>query len=154
MNEILTFVRELCQNFSLWERGTDRRGETKGSDNEKLVNNMADIRSVSDLQALRASGSSDILQTVEAALRRLEERRVIPASGVTAACLGAAYATLRRTKKGLSNQELFQQLWTAADTKPALRPYVDTVTRLWLISPADGVVQAMQAVATEIVSDR
>ena len=151
VDNILAFVEALRQRCIQRERGTDARGATKGSHNSKLLKAMDDIQSVADLQALRRSKSSGILRTVETALRRLENGHIMPTTGISNACLKAAYDAIQRTKERLSNQQLYTELWTAAQTAPLLRPYVDTVTRLWLISPAECVVESMASIVKEVL---
>ena len=150
VHEILRFLDTLRDQCSQRERGTDVRGSTKGSHNHVLVEAMGDIRSVADLQALRRSPSSGILRDVDAALRRLERRRIIPATCVTNACLKAAYTAIHRTRDGLSNQQLYKELWTAAQSDSLLKTYMEVVTRLWLISPAESVVESMASVVKEV----
>lgn len=140
----------LRNNCLLRERGTDRRGATKGSHNGKLIDAMGDIRRVSDLKALRCSKSSGVLRDVEVSLRRLESQRIIPTAGLSNACLRQTYEFIHKTKEGLSNQQLYKKLWAAARTETILQPYLDTVTRLWLISPAESVVESMASVAKEV----
>ena len=48
--ELLAFVGALHEHCRQRERGTDRRGATKGSHNGKLADAMEDIWSVSDLE--------------------------------------------------------------------------------------------------------
>ena len=110
MCKIVAFVEALRDQCDQRERGTDRRGSIKGCHNGKLVEWMEDIRSVADLQALRQSKSSGILRTVDVALRRLEESRLIPTTGLSNACLKASYDAIQRTEEGPTNQQLFKEL--------------------------------------------
>ena len=59
----------------------------------------------------------------------------------------AAYSKLRMTKPG-SNQKLLKTLWSDGDQR--LSAYLVIVVRLWLLSPAESVVESM-ASAVKVV---
>ena len=90
--------------------------------NSKLLEATDDIQGVADLQALKRSKSSGI-HTVDVALRRLGKRRIIPTTGISNACLKAAYNAIQRTKDGLPNQQLFKELWSVAWAEKLRRPW-------------------------------
>ena len=150
VTEILAFVQSLSRHCALRARGTDCRGSTKGSHNGQLADAMEDVRTVSDLRALRQSKSSSVLRDVDVALRRLQNGRIIPDTTVPNMSIKAAYEAIKATKEGLSNQQLLKELWARARTEPRLQPYLDTVVRLWLIVPAESVVESMASVAKEV----
>ena len=147
--EISAFSRALREHCAQREMGADRRGSSKGSQNAKLVDAMEDVRTVADLQELRRSRSSGVLRSVDVAIRRLMARHIIP-EGVPPATLKLAYDTIHETNEGLTNQELFKELCNAAKSKPELQAYTALVTRLWLISPAESVVESMASIVKEV----
>ena len=116
---------------------------------------MEDICTVADLRSLSSSDTPDILQKVSNAVRSLESRRIVPATGVSTDCLRATREALRRaatdSEPPPSDQELFRRLWRASRAQPELRPYLDTVTRLWLIFPSGRVIQDMAATIREVL---
>ena len=140
--EISCFATALADHCSRRERGTDAKGANKGCHNAQLLEGMEDIRTASDLQAIRQSRTSGIAVEVERALQRLKRRRLIP-HVVTGECVKAAYQALQNSPPSLSNQELFKFLWEKAKQQSSLTPYVDMVTRLWLLCPAESVVESM-----------
>ena len=123
--EISAFPRALRDHCAQREMGAERRGETKRSQNAKLVDAMEDIRTVADLRELRRSRSSGVLRSVDVAIRRLVARHIIP-EGVPPATLKLAYDTIHATNEGLTSQELFKELCNATKSKPNSR-----LTRLW-----------------------
>ena len=147
--EISAFSRALGKHCAKREMGADRRGATKGSHNAKLLNAMEDIRTVADLRELRRSRSSGVLRFVDGAIQRLVATRIIPA-GVPPASLRLAYQAIQETREGLTNQELFKELWKASKTQPELQPFLSLVSRLWLISPAESVVESMGSAVKEV----
>lgn len=147
--EISAFTKALERHCASRENGKDSRGSTKGSHNSKLLEVMPDIRAIADLQALRRSPTSGILKDVDAAQRRLLARRIIPEC-VAPGSLRVAYEAIKATEDGLSNPRLYQELWKAAAQKPELKPFVALVTRLWLCSPTESVVESMASVAKEV----
>lgn len=147
--EISAFSRALREHCAQREMGADRRGSSKGSQNAKLVDAMEDVRTVADLQELRRSRSSGVLRSVDVAIRRLVARHIIP-EGVPPATLKLAYDTIHATNEGLTNQELFKELCNATKSKPELQAYTALVTRLWLISPAESVVESMASIVKEV----
>ena len=96
------------------------------------------------------SRSSGVLRDVQVALLRLQGRRHIPATVTTNVCIKAAYNVIKTTKEGMSNQELLKELWATSWTRPQLQNYLDTVTRLWVITPAESVVESMARVTKEV----
>ena len=156
MVEILDFTEGLSRHFTLKDRDSEP-GVYARSHNGRLMASMDDVRRVADLQALSMSGTSRPLQAVEDSLRRLESCRILPATGVSTACLRAALEALPRAAADsgppLSSQQLFTCLWRASRAEPELRPYVDTVTRLWLISPSSGAVRDLAGTVRQALRD-
>ena len=156
--EILDFIEVLSRHLTLKDPDSEL-GVSARSHNGRLMASMDDVRRVADLQALSLSGTADNqpLQAVEDSLRRLESCRMLPATGVSPTCLRAARDALPRAAAAsgppLSNQQLFTRLWRASRAQPELRPYVDTVTRLWLISPSSGVIRDLAGTVREALRD-
>ena len=110
---------------------------------------MHDIRTIADLRELRRSPSSGILKEVDTAQRRLLARRIIPEC-ITPASLRVGYQAIKATEEDLPNARLYQELWKATKEMPELKPYFHLVTRLWLCSPSESVVESMASVAKEV----
>ena len=47
-------------------------------------------------------------------------------------------------------QQLLKLLWNQREQKPLLRAYIDLVKRLWLIYPAESVVESMSSILKEV----
>ncbi|KAF0296390.1 spicule matrix protein [Amphibalanus amphitrite] len=140
--EIKSFAAALADHCRRREKSTDARGATKGCHNAQLMDAMNDIRTASDLHSIKQSRTSSVAVEVQQALHRLKRRRMIP-DVVTGECLKVAYQALQNSAPNLSNQELLKFLWERAKLQAALTPYVDTVIRLWLLCPAESVVESM-----------
>ena len=150
--EISAFSQALGKHCAKREKGTDRRGATKGSHNSKLLNAMEDVRTVADLQELRRSRSSLVLRSVDSAIHRLVTNRIVP-EGVPPAALRLAYQAIQETEEGLTNQELFKELWKQSKAQPELQPFLSLVSRLWLISPAESVVESVSSVVKDVFGE-
>ena len=115
-----------------------------------LVVSAADLRTVADLRAPMANTAA-----VAAACGRLAGRNMIPLEGALSQdSVAAATQPLSDlpalTRSQMDNEELFRLLWIRRAASPALRRYLDTWVRLWLLAPPCGVVESVSAVMAEV----
>ena len=148
VSEVSAFTCALVEHCGRRSKGHDARGSTKGSDNDRLAGRMDAVRAASDLSAIQASPSSSVIGTVLVAVSRLHTGGLIP-STVPQDSVRAAYDTLKKLSPA-NSKVLFKELWSASRTESRLRPFVDLVVRLWLISPTESVVESMASVVKDL----
>ena len=113
----------------------------------KLKDSMVYIRMAGDLERIQKAPSSGIVNEIGKALERLQRERIIPKEDMPWDSIRATYAKLRMTGPG-SNRKLLKILWSDGDQR--LRAYLVIVVRLWLISPAESVVESMASVVKAV----
>ena len=132
--------------------GVSATGGRKGTSNKDLLDLMPDIRDVADLERIRSDKTPRQVPVILDALKRLESRRIIPSSArAPESSVRAACEVIHEelcAKKG--NQHLLKELWIKQQSDPAIRPFVEVVIRLWLISPPESVVESMGSVIQEV----
>ena len=148
--ELHAFTTALIKHCDQRARGEDRRGCKKGSMNHNLSLAMIDVRAAGDLTRIKKTGHVDHLKAVERSIKSLRQQRLIPESAnVSLDSLTAAYRFLTSTT-GETNQELYKALHREAQTQALLQPYVNLVTRLWLLFPPESVVESMASVVEDV----
>ena len=108
---------------------------------------MLDIRTAGDLVRLKQTGHVEHLKEVERRIKSPREQSLIPASAHVGLESLTATCRVLTEASGSTNQELLVTLHKEAQAHPLLKPYVDLVTRLWLIFPAESVGESMASVA-------
>lgn len=150
MDEVGAFCEALVSHCTDRADGKDSKGSSYGSTNAQLAQCMEDIQMVADLERLRSAQFSSVIVDVERATVRLERRKIIPVS-VPIASVRAAYDVLQAPAcADKNNQQLLQQLFLARQNTPLIQAYLDVTVRLWLISPAESVVESMASVVKEV----
>ena len=127
-------------------------GSRKGTSNSAIMRAMEDIRCVGDLEAIRASQSPVQVWLMVDAIKRLIGSQLIPASAdVPHSSLREAFDVLHSEPYARGdNRKLLKLLWQEAKVKPAIKSYINLVIRLWLIAPAESVVESMGSVLKEV----
>lgn len=151
MTELRKFVSHLVERVRLRSRGLDVRGRSVGAANDLLQVNAHLLRKVGDLCQLRAVQHAACLIHVRNAATELAGLGIIPESAVVS-CLSvrAAYDAVREMPGELSNAELFRRLSKVAGEKPAVRNYVNLVSRVWLLAAPESVVESMGNVVQDV----
>ena len=142
----------LIENIKRRRTGAAATGGRKGTSNKDLMEVMPHIRNVADLERIRSAKTPDIIQHIMEPQERLESRRIVPRSSHAAeSSVQVAVDTLQSEmcKRG-GNQDLLKLLWNKQDNVPDLRPFIQLVIRLWLISPPESVVESMGSVIQEV----
>ena len=131
--------------------GLNATGSNMDTDNQRLMDAMGDVKAVADLQGIRDSTHGTVDAAV-GAIHRLVSRRLVPQTcHVTRDSVLAAHAVLREPRcASQSNQQLLKLLWNSRDLVSGLRPYVELVVRLWLISPTETIVESMASAVQEV----
>ena len=140
IHQISHFTGQLENHAASRQNGVDARGRTFGSHNMKVKEDMAYIRMAGDLERISKAPSSGIVREVGKALERLQRDKIIPREVVPWDSIMATYSKLRMMEPG-SNHQLLKRLWSAGDAR--LAPYLALVVRLWLLCPAESVVESM-----------
>ena len=150
VKELHAFTAALIDHCEKRAQGQDCRGNTKGAMNQRVSLAMLDIRAAGDLTRLKKTGHVDHVKLVESSIKALVAQKLIPQSAVVSMqSLTAAY-TFLSCVSGDSNRELFKALHKEAQSRVALKPYVDLVTRLWLLCPPESVVESMASVVEDV----
>ena len=140
VQQVFQFTKQLENHCASREHGVDARGRTRGCHNMKLKDCMFHIRMAGDLERIQKAPTSGIVSEVGKALERLQRERIIPKGDIPRDSIMATYLKLRMTEPG-SNQKLLKTLWSDGDQR--LSAYLAIVVRLWLLSPAESVVESM-----------
>ena len=147
--EIIAFCRALADHCQLRGQGVDKQGKSYGSANAKLGKNIEDVRAVGDLVQLQSARFVYATIDVTKASERLKRSGLTPA-----ACpldsVRAVFDELRSdTCKAMrTNQELLKHLLLLK--APAMKLYLDLVTRIWLLNPPESVVESMASAVKEV----
>ena len=137
-------------------KGHDKSGSSKGTANNAVEKSMPDIRQVADLQQLAASDVSVPVSArlVREAANRLAAGKLVPRSAVPSEVdIRAALSLLRRHRSSTS-----QQLWKLLVNREHrqnlyIKGFADFVTRLWLLSPPESVVESMASVIGDVYGE-
>ena len=125
------------------------------ANNDILLKQMANIRSVADLVHLRNSKRTlqELVSEVLANMQYLARSGLIPRSCVTSESSVLEAVTVLRSlacEGPETSQGLLKALWRLREDKPLLRAYIDVVKRLWLLFPVESVVESMSSILKEV----
>ncbi|XP_043189268.1 uncharacterized protein LOC122375015 isoform X2 [Amphibalanus amphitrite] len=157
VEQVITFTEALARHSARREEGVNKAGERKGSSNLRLIKAMPHVRMVADLDQLSSSPTSGVVDDMLKSVDRLRSDGLIPETGSTERMRDAMLASYkviraeRMNKPNLGNQELFKILWQRAEQD--IKPYINLVTRLWLISPCESVVESMGSVVADVFGE-
>ena len=113
---------------------------------------MQDIRCAADLQQLAASSSPPeiLARLVREAGVRLAGRKLVPRSSVPGEDQIEGGISLIREHKQSSDRELWKVL---VNSNRGVKNFADFVTRLWLLSPPESVVESMASAVGEVFGE-
>ena len=134
--------------------GQDVSGSDKNTANYALGQSMDDIRAVADLHQL---ANSNVPVPVAArfyreAAERLVRRKLIPVDSVPAEAEVRAVLPLLHRHRAATNQELWKLLNGHASDH-SMKMFTDLVTRVWLLSPPESVVESMGSIIAEVFGE-
>ena len=142
--------------MSARRKGQDAHGNTRGTANAELQRHMGHIKMVGNLSQTAASSMPQHTQVsaLKQASETLASAKLVPRTSVPPEWAVIEAVSFLRAQKGSSSQALLRAMWNAAKENAALRPYVDFVIRLWLLLPAESVVESMGSVLKEVFSTK
>ena len=145
------FTRSMVAELRHRRGGMNAAGSNLGTDNQRVMDAMIDIRSVADLQRIR-DNRYDTVDAAVGAIQRLVARGLVPRScSVPRESVLAAHTLLQEPQRATGcNQQLLKLLFGNCGSDGSLRPYIDLVVRLWLISPTETVVESMASAIQEV----
>ena len=145
------FTRSLTAELRHRRGGLNATGSNMNTDNQRVMDSMLDIRSVADLQSI-CDNTHGTVDAAVGAISRLIGRGLVPKScHVPRVSILAAHALLQGPRGTTGcNQKLLKLLFESSASTDNLRPYVDVVVRLWLISPTETVVESMASAVQEV----
>ncbi|XP_043200760.1 uncharacterized protein LOC122371027 [Amphibalanus amphitrite] len=152
--KIAFFCTSIMERLKFRGAGQDVSGSDKNTANNVLGQSMADLRAVADLHQL---AGSTVPVPVAARLyreagERLVRRKLIPVDTVpTEGEIRSVLPLLRRHREE-TNQQLWKMLNRHADDHSA-RALTNLVTRIWLLSPPESVVESMGSVIAEVFGE-
>ncbi|KAF0306494.1 hypothetical protein FJT64_022013 [Amphibalanus amphitrite] len=150
---ISSFCEELLETMKRRRRGMTLSGPIRVK-NQTVTSLMWKIRKVGDLVMVQASKDTQQLQVrgICEAMELLVAQGLIPASSVAPESSVVEAVSVLRTlpSTDATNQHLLRHLHREQERKPLLRAYVQLVTRLWLLLPAESVVESMASVLKEV----
>ena len=112
------------------------------------------MRKVGDLSELRSAAHEDCLLYVRSNINDLVQAKLIPASAVPPrSSIRAAWAFARNLPEDMSNIEMCRRLFKESETNAGLAPYSDLVSRIWLLSSPESVVESMASVIKDIFGE-
>ena len=116
---------------------------------------MEDIRCAADLQRMAVSSSRPKLlaRLVREAGLRLAGRKLVPLTSVPTEDQVEAGISLVRGHQTCTNQELWKVLVGSQQGGGDAKKFADFVTRLWLLSPPESVVESMASVIGEVFGE-
>ena len=135
-------------------QGLDKSGSSKGTANSAVKRSMPDIRTVADLHQL-ASSTAPVpvsARLVREAAERLAKGELVPKSTLPSEAEIRVALSLLRGQPSSSSQELWKLLARGNQNLP-VKVFVDFVTRLWLLSPPESVVESMASIIGEVFGE-
>ena len=154
--KIVVFCEKLSDRLAYRAKGWDKSGSDKGTANTTVEKNMLHIRQVADLHQLAASDVPVAVSAclVRSAANRLAEGKLVPPSAVPSEMDIRAGLTLLRDHRTSTSQELWKLL-VRPDNRQNLhiKAFADFVTRLWLLTPPESVVESMASVIGDVFGD-
>lgn len=135
-------------------RGEHANRRDVGAANNQLAVAMGDIKLVGSLNEVRRMAHESSLILVRSAVESLIRRKLIPKSAdVPVRSIVAAWRYLRELPDNCPDKKLFKGLVMGSQENGHIKPYVDLVTRVWLLAPAESVVESMGSVIEDIYGD-
>ena len=155
-DELATFCRTLMATMSARRKGQDAHGNSRGTANAELQRHMGHIKMVGNLSHTAASSVPQHTQVsaLKQAGEILARAKLVPASSVPPEWAVVEAVVFLRAQKDSNNKALLRAMWLAAKENAALRPYANFVIRLWLLLPAESVVESMGSVLKEVFSTK
>ena len=148
------FVQILSNNLQRRMRGEHARRRDVGASNAQLALAMDDVSMVGKLSSVRGLKHQSSLTMVRSAVERLRHQKLIPESAdAPGKSLVAAWRYLRELPDDCSDKKMYNELVKESRVNPELRPYVDLVTRVWLLAPSESIVESMGSVIEDIYGD-
>ena len=114
---------------------------------------MDDVRKVADLVSVSKYGRPGYAREMFSAALRLKTHGLIPeVPPMQALKAGCEYLSSNPEGQNSTNQKLFKSMWNEAkkEDRQPLWLYVQLVTRLWLVWPAESIVESMASVAKDV----
>lgn len=141
----------LLKHARLRRAGEAATGGRKGTANKTISDRMHQIRDVADLELLQRSKQPAKVTLMMESIKALVQCKLIPQAAVPpVASVHAAHTALLSQScspaESHCNQHLLKSLWALSRENSSMRPYLDLVVRLWLISPPESVVESMASV--------
>lgn len=135
-------------------RGEHSRRRDVGAANHQLALAMDDISLIGRLNGVRNLRHQSSLILVRSAVENLVRQKLIPKSAdAPVKSIVAAWRHLRELPNNCPDKKLYLGLVSESKVNADLRPYVDLVTRTWLLAPAESVVESMGSVIEDIYGD-
>ena len=148
------FLRALIRSCRRRRDGLDARGRSVGASNAHLNSHSYQLRKVADLLELRKVEHPQCLMGVVEAGRELAKVGIVPASAVpSGAAVRAAYDYVRSVPGEVTNECLYRMMHKRAQTDLVLRPYLEVVARIWLMSAPESVVESMASVVKDVFGE-
>lgn len=154
VRHIVAFCAALIRNLKARRDGAGASGGTKGTSNKVLLDCMPYIQRIGDLKGLqtsRASVDAQVRSILEAVSHLVSRKLMPPSAAAPHSSIHAALDILREEEGSASttNPTLLKALWKRG---PLVKPFVNLVIRMWLLSPAESVVESMASVLKEVFS--
>ena len=158
--QIAGFVDSMSRHADRRTRGLKSGGHDIGATNKLLNMSMPGMKNLGDLKGLLRNHSA-CLPSMLGHVREMERSKLIPKSAADQCSLGSIQAArtamldlpAKSNGQEYSNQELYGALWRQAADTPVLRGYIGLVTRIWLLSPPESVVESMGSVISDIFGE-
>lgn len=145
------FVRTMDTRCGVRHGGVDVRGRAHGAMNTELSRHMQNLKQVGDLKGIQNVMHVDCLRCVQRSTDALICAKLVPPScAITMSEIEAAWQVLRKERQGASNQELMKVLSSAAQSSAPIHRFCRLVTRMWLMSPPESVVESMASVVEDV----
>ena len=147
---IMRFMNTLVERMVCRGRGTKKGEKSVGASNRALNGAMDQLKLVGDLCRLRDIKHESGLAFIESAIECLVLRKLIPSSAkVDRADITAAWQCVS-PYTDQDTRDLYRVLAREAVCNDRLASYLDLVTRVWLISPVESVVESMASVLNDV----
>lgn len=152
--DLEAFLRALVRSCKRRRDGLDTRGRQVGASNGHLNSHCHQLRAVGDLLQLRKVVHPQCLMNVVEAGRTLAKVGIVPASAVpSSSAVRSAYDCVRSVPGEVTNAYLYRVMYERARTDAVLRPYLEMVTRIWLLSAPESVVESMASVVKDVFGE-
>ena len=147
--EVAAFCRALADHCRRRPQGVDSRGNRHGSDNAKLSKYGTDLGTVGDLLQLQTARFAYVTVDIAKASERLHRSGLVPVP-CSVESIRAVFDELHsdRCSSMATYQQLLKHLLAVQTAQ--MKPYLDLVVRIWLLSPPESVVESMGNVVIEV----